>query len=284
LLVVGAGVGAVFALVAVNRFWWLILVLFAARASLDVLKPSDSGGGLEAGTIVGVVFLATAAVWLFAQWRSGELERFSPVSKAMIALAAAHLASTPGAELPFDSVQASMKYVAVAVMFVVLEQMFTKDPARIGSLLVATFASLVVPALVGLSQLQTAEPGIGPGAVDVGRIEGTFVHPNMFAAYLVVMGLLAVALIPHLPRWRPALVLVVVAVPAPPDPHVRARSLDRPVHRARVHRRGPEPRAAGRALHRDDPDRAARAVGDVAAQRPRHRAAEEAPTGRRELC
>jgi O-antigen ligase len=212
LLVGGAVAGVVFALVAVNRFWWLILVLFAARASLDALKPSASGGGLEAGTIVGVIFLATAAVWLFAQWRSAELEPFSPVSKAMLGLAAALLLSTPGAKLPFDSVQNAMKFVAVAVMFVVLEQVFTKDPGRIVGLLGAAFASLAIPAIVGLLQLQSAQPGTGPGSVDVGRIKGTFVHPNMFAAYLVVIGLLAVALIPYLPRWRPALVLVIVTV------------------------------------------------------------------------
>jgi O-antigen ligase len=213
LLVVGAVVGVVFALIAVNRFWWLILVLFAVRASLDALKSADGGGGLEAGTIVGVVFLATAAVWLYAQWRSGELEPFSPVSKAMLALAGAMLLSTPGAALPFDSVQSAMKFVAVAVMFVVLEQVFTKHPGRIGGLLVAVFVSLAVPALVALTQLQGgAQPTVGPGAVDVSRIQGTFVHPNMFAAYLVVLGLLAVALVPYLPAWRPALALVIVVV------------------------------------------------------------------------
>jgi len=214
LLVTGAVVGAAFALIAVKHFWWFILVLFAVRASLDALKPSDSGGGLEAGTIIGVIFLATAAVWLFVQWRSGELAPFSPVSKAMLTVAAALLLSTPGAALPFDSVQAAMKYVAVAVMFVVLEQVFTKYPGRIGLLLIVAFASLAIPAIVGLLQLSSVGPGTGPGAVDVGRIQGTFVHPNMFAAYLVVMGLLAMALVPYLPRWRPALVLVlVVAVP-----------------------------------------------------------------------
>jgi O-antigen ligase len=212
LLAAGAVFGVVFALIAVNRFWWLIVLLFAVRSSLDALKPSGSSGGLEAGTIVGVIFLATAGVWLFVQWRSGQLERFSPVSKAMLGLAAALVVSTPGAELPFDSIQAAMKFVAVAVMFVVLEQVFTKDPGRIGTLLAVVLASLVIPAIVGLAQLQSAQPGIGPGSVDVGRIKGTFVHPNMFAAYLVVMGLLAVALIPHLPRWRVALWLVTVAV------------------------------------------------------------------------
>jgi len=212
LLVVGAIVGVVFALVAVNRYWWLILVLFATRASLDALKPSDSGSGLEAGTIVGVIFLATAAVWLFVQWRSGRLAPISAVGKALLALAAALVLSTPGAKLPFDSVQAAMKFVAVAVMFVVLEQIFLREPQRIVSLLAATFASLVIPAIVGVSQIGSAEPGIGPGAVDVGRIEGTFVHPNMFAAYLVIIGLLAVALVPYLPRWRPMLVVVVLAV------------------------------------------------------------------------
>jgi O-antigen ligase len=130
----------------------------------------------------------------------------------MLGLAAAFVLSTPGAQAPFDSVQTAMKFVAVAVMFVVLEQVFSRNPERIVSLLVATFASLIVPAIVGLTQIGRADAGTVPGAIEIGRIESTFVHPNMFAAYLVIVGLLAVSLIPHLPRWRPALVVVVVVV------------------------------------------------------------------------
>ena len=61
LLGAGAVFGVVFALIAVNRFWWLIVLLFAVRSSLDALKPSGSSGGLEAGTIVGGI---VARVWM----------------------------------------------------------------------------------------------------------------------------------------------------------------------------------------------------------------------------
>jgi O-antigen ligase len=211
LLVVGAIGGVAFALVAVQRFWWLLVVLFTVRASLDALKPSE-GGGLEAGTIVGAIFLAAAGAWLFVQWRSGELERISASGKMLVVLGAGLLLSTPGAKLPFESLQAVMKYVAVAVMFVVLEQIFLKDPDRIATLLLATFASLIVPAIVGFTQVGSTEPSTVPGAADVDRIQGTFVHPNMFGAYLVIVGLLAVALLPYLPRWRGMLIAVILLV------------------------------------------------------------------------
>jgi putative inorganic carbon (hco3(-)) transporter len=98
------------------------------------------------------------------------------------------------------------------VMFIVLEQIFLKDPDRIATLLLATFASLIVPAIVGFTQIGSTQPSTVPGAEDVGRIQGTFVHPNMFGAYLVIIGLLAVALLPYLPRWRAMLIAVIVLV------------------------------------------------------------------------
>ncbi|HEY8216545.1 MAG TPA: O-antigen ligase family protein [Acidimicrobiia bacterium] len=215
-LFLGAGVvgGVAFALVAVNRFWWLILVLFAVRASLDALKPAEGGGGgLEAGTIVGVVFLVTASVWLFVQWRSDQLAPISVAGTSFLALGAAYLLSTPGAVAPFASVQSAMKVVAVAVMYVVLEQIFVRAPERIVSLLAATLASLIVPAIVALSQVgRSPDQETVPGLVDISRLQGTFVHPNMFAAYLVVVGLLAFALVPHLPRWRSLLIVVIILV------------------------------------------------------------------------
>jgi O-antigen ligase len=214
-LLLGVGVvgGVAFALIAVNRFWWLILVLFAVRASLDALKPSDAGGGLEAGTIVGVVFLVAASVWLFVQWRSDQLAPVSPAGKCFLALGGAYLLSTPGAVDPFASVQSAMKVVAVAVLYVVLEQIFLREPERIVSLLVATFASLIVPAIVGLADVGRApDPETVPGLVEISRVQGTFVHPNMFAAYLVVIGLLAFALVQHIPRWRVTLVAAMVVV------------------------------------------------------------------------
>jgi O-antigen ligase len=211
LLLIGAVGGVGLAVVAFNRFWWLLLVLFVARASLDVLKPAGGGAGLEAGTIVGIVFLVSAAAWLVVQWRSEKLVPVSGAGLSLLGLAGAYLLSVPGAAVRFTSVQGAMKFVAVAVMFVVLEQIFMRDPEKIRSALAATFLSLVIPAVVALVEVPGAEVATGPGEIGVARVDGTFVHPNMFAAYLVVIALLAVALLPHLPEWRLGLMAVVAA-------------------------------------------------------------------------
>jgi O-antigen ligase len=207
-LAFGGGVGL--AVLVAQRFWWFILVVFAIRSSLDALKPSSGGAGIEAGTVVGVAFLAGAAAWLFVQWRTGELAPVSGSSKALLALATAFVVAAFGAEKPFQSMQQASKYVAIAIMFVVLEQIFRRDPQRVRPALVAVFVSLGIPAVVALSQVPGAHPTTGPGGVDVGRIQGTFVHPNVLAAYLVVVMLCAVALVPYLPRWRLGLVAVLV--------------------------------------------------------------------------
>jgi O-antigen ligase len=212
LLLIGAVGGVGLAVVALNRFWWLLLVLFVARASLDVLKPEASGGaGLEAGTIVGIVFLVSAAAWLVVQWRSEKLVPVSGAGLSLLGLAGAYLLSVPGAAVRFTSAQGAMKFVAVAVMFVVLEQIFMRDPEKIRSALVATFLSLAIPTVVALVEVPGIEVATGSGDTGVARVAGTFVHPNMFAAYLVVIALLAVALLPHLPEWRLGLMAVVAA-------------------------------------------------------------------------
>ncbi len=212
-LLAGGAVAAGLVLLASWRFWWLLLLLFAVRASLDALKPSEIGGsGLEAGTIVGAVFLISATAWLWVQWRSGNLMPVSRAGIALLALAGALVLSSLGAEQIANSLQSSLKFVAIAVMFIVLEQTFLVHPERIAGALAAVLVSLVVPAIVGISEAISS--GLPESGVDVSRIRSTFVHANVFASYLVVIGLLAITLIPYLPRWRVALVaIVVVTVP-----------------------------------------------------------------------
>ena len=177
-----------------------LLVLFVIRPSLDEFKVGTEGSTwADPSVLSGVVFLAAAGLWLLRRRAAGTPLLLSRSSAAFAALGLVCVLSSVTAAQPFDSLQASVRVLASAVMLVVLEATFRDSPNRLRPLLVAVFASLVVPAgfaalqLVGSAPVQ---PLYGP-AIDVGRIRGTFVHPNAFATYLVVLIPLGLALYRH---------------------------------------------------------------------------------------
>ncbi len=204
-IVVGAGLGLVLAVIAASRFWWVVLALFAARSSLDALKLghySEGSSSLDPGVIVGLVFLLSGSVWLFAQWRSKSWHPLSATSKWFAALGAAGMAAAALASSPLAAGRVGLKLCAGALMYAVLEQVLHQRPDRIKPLLAVTGASVAIPALVAFGQLRS--PSEAEAFLDVSRIQGTFVHPNPFATYLVITCVVAVAVFPHVrgfARW-----------------------------------------------------------------------------------
>lgn len=197
----GALTGLAIAVVAATRFWAVVVALFVLRASLDALKLGSFGNttnALDPSVIVGLAFLLSGSIWLFAQWRAGPWHQPSRTTMWFGALAVAGVLSAVGSGNPVQSAQVGLKICAGALMFAVLEQAYRQRPARIRHVLAAGAASLVVPALVALSQAQRNEV---EQYLDVSRIRGTFVHANPFATYLVIVAVLAVAVRPHLRGW-----------------------------------------------------------------------------------
>lgn len=203
-------------MIAVTRFPAMLVVLFAIRTSLDVFKVDAFGtGGLEPGTVVGAVFLVAAIAWLLTRRRRSLWVRLSRTSAALLVFAGAVVLSSVGAEMPLQSLQQATKPLSVALMLVVLEQLFRWHPEYVRPILAAILASLVVPAAVGYLQLRGIEPVEAYDAIGVGRVQGTFVHPNSFAVYLGIIVVLCIALLPYVtPGWRRAMVAA-VAVAAP---------------------------------------------------------------------
>ena len=204
-IVVGAALGLVLAVIAASRFWWVVLALFIARSSLDALKLGDYSEGsssLDPGVIVGLVFLLSGSVWIYAQWRSKSWHPLSVTSKWFAALGLAGMAAAALSNDPLAGGRVGLKLCAGALMYAVLEQVLHQRPSRIKVLLAATGASVFVPAFVAFGQLRS--PREADEFLDVSRIQGTFVHPNPFATYLVIMCVVAAALLPHLrglARW-----------------------------------------------------------------------------------
>jgi O-antigen ligase len=209
----GVAGGAALALLAVNRFWWMLLALFMIRAALDNFK---AGSSLAPTTLVGAVFLLSAVVWLFVQWRVGSLVPLSWSAKTLLAFAGALVISAIGASNRAASLQASSKVLSVALMLVVLEQIFATHPERLKAFLVAVFASLIIPFFVSyVAQLPHSKPQTGFNQVDVGRLNGTFAEANTFAAYLVIVALIAFALLPYFKGWWRRGLIAVIAGTTP---------------------------------------------------------------------
>lgn len=192
-VLMGLTMAVVLGLLAMTRFTAFMALLLVIRASLDGFKISELGESsiLEPSVIVGGVLLLSCVVWLATQAIAGEFRRPSATATwvlafALIAMVGAFASANAGA-----SAQSALRVLTGALTFVALEQLFAQRPERIRTMLFAVGLSLVVPALFAFEQL------INPDEVyvftEVFRITGTFVHPNAFAAYLVIIAVGAVA-------------------------------------------------------------------------------------------
>lgn len=214
-VVAAALVGVVVAIVAGTHFWYMLLGIFVLRSSLDGFKVDNGTNGLDPGTVVGAMFIVVAVAWLLAQHRAGRLQPISRTSRAVICLAVAAIASAFGSASMIDSLQSASKLVSIALMLLVLEQHLAVRPDRIGPLIAAMFISLIVPMVFAYSQQISGTALRAAAEPTIGRVRGTFVHPNPFATYLITCILAAVALIPHVrSRYRIWLALAIF-VPLP---------------------------------------------------------------------
>lgn len=188
--------GGGFAFVAATRFALFLTVLLVVRASLDGFKLSGFGSSAisEPGVTVGGVLLLGCLLWLLAQREAGTLAPLSRSARWISAFAGAAILSAVGSADPVASLQAGIRITAGALSFVVMEQLLVQRPELIRRLLVAGGLSLIVPALVGLRQV--VAPDELYAFTDVSRIDGTFVHPNSFGAYLAIVAVVAVAMVP----------------------------------------------------------------------------------------
>ena len=194
-LPLAAVAGIAVAVLALTRFAGYVLLMLAVRSCVDLFKltgPSagqaDSAGtarAVDPSTLLAVLFLLAAGLWLAAQLsRHGRL-RGSPLSWAMLLVGASSVVSALGASRPANSLLEALRILTVVVMFVVLEQLMP-DTAAIRRVLLACYASLVLALgyTVVLSLL-----GNPPAEVkgDFTRISGTFSQSTTFGRYLMFM-------------------------------------------------------------------------------------------------
>ena len=205
-LVVALPLAVALGVVALARFEWFVLAILLVRPALDGMQ---SGTAIEPSALVGLVFLVAGGTWIAVQQRVGLLAVPSAPVIALSGLAVVAGLSAVGSDTPTASVTAALKIAAGVLMFVVVEQLLIQRRAFAGDLAIAFAVSLAVPALAAVSQL-FAGSGFGD-ELGLNRLRGTFVHPNPFATYLVMLLLFSVALFPRLAGARRWLLLTTAA-------------------------------------------------------------------------
>ena len=200
--------GVAMALLALSRFKVYVMAMLIMRSSVDLAKLSVGGGetpgdqvatrGIDPSSLLGVLFIAAAAVWLAAQYRRHGRLPGSPLRRALAVFAAAGVLSIVGAGRPLVSVQEALRIIAVVLMFVVLEQLMV-DERSMRQMLLAVYLSLVFPLAFTLIGFLSGSPRSEVKG-DFTRITGPFVQSNAFGRYLMLMIIFGAGIYPHLSK------------------------------------------------------------------------------------
>src|SRR5438270_851377 len=152
-LPVAIGAGLILGVLALTRFQIYVMVMLVARSSLDLAKLSQRTAGttsvgassraLDPSSILAVLFLLAAAVWLAAQYRHQGSLPGSPLRRALVLFLAAGAVSVIGS----GNITCSA-LVATALGLFVIGMVQSKK--LLAGLLIAGLAGLVmVPSLSG---------------------------------------------------------------------------------------------------------------------------------------
>lgn len=212
ILPVTALVGLALAGLALTRFKIYVMVMLIMRSSIDLAKLSvggEGGGGrtaadqvaargIDPSSVLGLLFIVAAAVWLTAQYRKNGRLPGSPLRRTLVVFAAACVLSIVGAGQPLFSILETLRILAVILMYVVLEQMM-KDERTMRQLLFAVYLSLLFPLAFTAFGFITGNPSTEEKG-DFIRITGPFLQSNSFGRYLMVMIIFGVAIHPYLDK------------------------------------------------------------------------------------
>jgi putative inorganic carbon (HCO3(-)) transporter len=183
----GAVAVVVMGYLSLHRFEWLIWVVLLTRPILDITKARPEAGteasSGQLATLMGIALIVAGPVWLAGISRQGRRLPLGAVSRALLLLTAASLISTVMSADPVVSVLQVARTAGAVMVFVVLEQLLRSRRDAVRALIVCAM-STVFPLIVGLVQLAT---GGGVFVDGLTRITGSFLHPNSFGFFLVLV-------------------------------------------------------------------------------------------------
>lgn len=214
------GVGLLLTALAITRFSTYVAMMLVIRASIDLAKLSGKAAGetatntaaaraLDPSSLLAVLFLLAAAVWLVARYRAGRWVPASGVRRALLLFGAAATVSVIGSGNHLASALEDMRILSVVAMFVVLEQLMDNE-STLRRLLAATFLSAVFPLVLTAAGFLTGQPR-AEAKGSFTRLIGTFNQSNDFGRYLMLIVIMGVALYPYLePRLRRPMLFLLV--------------------------------------------------------------------------
>lgn len=201
--------GIVVAGLAFTRFSAFILLVLAVRPMVDLVKLSgptagpagvDGEGGVsrafDPSTLLAVLFLIAAGLWLAARSRRDGRLRTSPLGIALLLVGATCLISALGADRVGPSMLEALRILTVVVMFVVLEQLVPDERYARRVLLAAYIALGLVVAYTVLTSLTGNPPAEVKGSFV--RITGPFSQSTTFGRYLMFLLVFGVAIYRYL--------------------------------------------------------------------------------------
>lgn len=204
-----------FAYLAGFRFEGLVLAFLVLRSALDI-QTGGAGGESEGGisklsALVAGAFLVVTLLWLLMHAVGRQRLPLGPSYLRLPALAvvAAGFASVIASTAPLTSAVEALRVTAAIGMLLVLELLMRQE-GMMQRVLVAVYASAVLPLVVALVQAATG------GGAEIGgfrRVTGTFDHPNPLAIYLTFLVVMGAGLYRWVDtEWRlPLAVVLVVA-------------------------------------------------------------------------
>jgi putative inorganic carbon (HCO3(-)) transporter len=212
-LPLAAVMGVGLAILALTRFSAFVFVVLVVRASLDLTKVSTSSDRLSAAldpsTLLGVLFLVAATLWLAAQHhRYGSLAE-SSLRRPLLLLIAAGSLSIVGSADRADSSLEALRILDAVLMFVVLEHLMATH-LSMTRFLRAVFLSTLFPlAFTAAGILAGAPRGEEQGALV--RLVGPFNQSNTFGRYLMLVIVFGAALWPYLERNHQRLLGIIMS-------------------------------------------------------------------------
>lgn len=201
---VAAGIGGVLVLgaLALQRFEWFVWAVLLVRPVLDVTKGergASSGSG-ELATLMGGAVILVGVVWLGGLSRERRRLPLGLISRALVLLVVSSLISTLRSPDMLTSALQVARIVGAVMLFVVLEQLLRSREMALRALRVCALSTLF-PLMVGAVQLAT-DGGVTSRGLT--RLNGSFLHPNTFGFFLVMIILVGYSVRPYLsrrPRW-----------------------------------------------------------------------------------
>ncbi len=186
--------GGVLGLLLVGGFllqpYVLLLALLIGRASSDlsvqIMGSLGAASGSSLGSLINIgliLALILGGGFYILAWRIPVFRLPGGILLALLLLAG--ITAVFRADDLVTSFRQWLPVVGGFVTYSLSSHLFS-TPRRVERLAAALAVSLVLPAVFGLHQLVSGTPLIAPPRAD-DRLLGTFVHPNAFALYLVVI-------------------------------------------------------------------------------------------------